>query len=827
MEIKRAIKKIIALGTGATMVGATVLGAMAAANLANYPAPFVTEDHQWDAVSIIGATSTAEDNVAITDIVLGLKTYEIGTTTGTSATTTLVGDAYQITKSSDPLNLYEYLNSGSGAASTPLENGPISRVTSSELNALADGMISNAKGTFTYDQRIVMPDNATVTYAVDDDQSDDPAFYLKFVDSTVAYEYRLTFGSALKSDIDDDGNFDDLDNKKITMLGKEYTIINTDSTTGGNTLELMGGTIPGCVLSEGESKVYSIDGVDYEVEVMQITDFSSDNKVKFIVNGDPIEAMMEGDSLPIATGVELGVREIWPNEAGDVGSDNVEFYLGAQKIVFKDDTIDSTENWDGTVTVGSTDLDVEADIVGSFLSSGTDVSISKIRVKWTTDDDYYVPVEGKLSDRLDADYKGNLFLENLDFEFTGVNVGDTEEIKLSNSGDDEMKVTIPTLSGGDLTLYAFYSTSGGPAIGLGKDADHQLIIDADLGIYKNYQFIIDDNAKSSHLIKVKNFKDTTTEDKVTFEDVGLGNTWDVTTNATGYGTFDIDGVEYSFETNYTEEFINMSSLSAGIIWTASEAKVTLSTDTSNENGIMVFTEYDGGTGDNSTVKRTVTAIVKDPAGTTDDIEVTSVVDDDPYSPALQNWESNDDLSDTYTRWGTHVEYNSPSSGQAYVTITYPVEEATADVYVASGVTTTSTTSAGEGGMTYGVIEIPSVMRDIEVADWKETNVIVVGGPCINSVASDLMGGGLYQVFPDCSQDFEEGKAKIKLFEVEDKVALLVAGMTGADTKRAGLVLKNYKDYAADLVGTEVEMTATTDLDIELAAPVPVVEEAAE
>ena len=278
MEIKRAIKKIIALGTGATMVGATVLGAMAAADLANYPAPFVTEDHVWDAVSIIGDKSSAEDNVAITDIVLGLNTYELGTTSGATAVTTLTGDAYQITKSSDALNLYEYLNSGSGATtSTPLENGPISRVTSSELNALADGSISNAKGTFTYDQRIVMPDNASVTYIVDDDQSDDPAFYLNFADSTVAYEYRLTFGSSLRSDIDEDGNFDDLDNKKITMLGKDYTIINTDNATGGDTLELMGGTIPGCVLSEGESKVYTIDGIDYEVEVMQITDFSSDN----------------------------------------------------------------------------------------------------------------------------------------------------------------------------------------------------------------------------------------------------------------------------------------------------------------------------------------------------------------------------------------------------------------------------------------------------------------------------------------------------------------------------------------------------------------------
>ena len=36
MRVKKAIKKIAALGVGATMLGATVLGAMAA-DLANYP----------------------------------------------------------------------------------------------------------------------------------------------------------------------------------------------------------------------------------------------------------------------------------------------------------------------------------------------------------------------------------------------------------------------------------------------------------------------------------------------------------------------------------------------------------------------------------------------------------------------------------------------------------------------------------------------------------------------------------------------------------------------------------------------------------------------
>ena len=42
MEVKKAIKKIIALGVGTSMMGATLLGGMAA-DLSEYPAPFIKD----------------------------------------------------------------------------------------------------------------------------------------------------------------------------------------------------------------------------------------------------------------------------------------------------------------------------------------------------------------------------------------------------------------------------------------------------------------------------------------------------------------------------------------------------------------------------------------------------------------------------------------------------------------------------------------------------------------------------------------------------------------------------------------------------------------
>jgi len=820
MEIKRAIKKIFALGTGATMVGATVLGAMAAADLGNYPVPFV-EGGVYNAVSVVGANAKAADSIGVADVLLGLSYVEGAAASTTTATTTLEGDTYKIAKGTDVLNLYEYLSSAAGG-NGELENGPLSKITSSELNALADGSITNEKGTYTYAQKINLPTAAKVNYTIDSDQSDDPALYLWFPSTTTAYEYTLSFGSPLRSDIDDSSDFDDLDNKKISMLGKEYTIINTDNSTSGNTFELMAGSVQD-TLTEGESKTYTINGIDYVTEVIIITDSQTTNVVKFKINGETTDALdaSTNNIFKLADGTEIGVKEILPNEAGDVTQDLVEFYLGAEKVILADGS--DTDNWGGTVTVGGTETDLDLDIVRTYLSSGTDVSITKIKVRWVTDTDYYVPVGGKLSDRLDADYKSDLFLENMDFEFTGVDFGETEEVKLSNSGDDKMKLTIPTLSGGDLSLYAFYSVSNGINLGLGKDTSHKLIINSSEAMSKNYQFIVNDD-KSSHLVEVNKFK-TGTENKTTFKDVGLGNTWTIVTNATGYGEFDVDGNTYSFVADYTASTVDMSSsstaISAGIIWTASEAKITLSTNATGtletgSLGTMVFTEYDGGPADNSSTaaRRTITLSVDDKTGTTDDIRVSAIATTDPdyTGNGIQGWDSDDYFKDGYTRWGTHIQYHTPTDGQDYVVLTYPKAEATADVYLTSGVVSTAAGAGGEvGGLTH--IDVASAVLDSEVPDWTAQNVIVVGGPCVNTVAAELMGSPA-----DCAADFEEGKAKIKLFE-DENVALLVAGYSADDTRRACTVLKNYKDYAADLVGSEVEMTATTNEDIVLAAPV--------
>ena len=94
-----------------------------------------------------------------------------------------------------------------------------------------------------------------------------------------------------------------------------------------------------------------------------------------------------------------------------------------------------------------------------------------------------------------------------------------------------------------------------------------------------------------------------------------------------------------------------------------------------------------------------------------------------------------------------------------------------------------------------------IVLDTEIDNIKEQNIIIVGGPCVNTVAAEIMD------YPaKCDQDFEPGKAKIKLFDTGSNVALLVAGYSVYDTTMACRILANYGDYG--LAGSELEVAGS-------------------
>jgi hypothetical protein len=185
-------------------------------------------------------------------------------------------------------------------------------------------------------------------------------------------------------------------------------------------------------------------------------------------------------------------------------------------------------------------------------------------------------------------------------------------------------------------------------------------------------------------------------------------------------------------------------------------------------------------------------------GTADNIEIGTV----GGACGLQNIGSTNNKED-YSVWGTHCYQTYAESGPDKLTFTYPDDQTEHLVYYSSGATTATTSESGSTYDSVVAIGVDAAVLDTEVTDFSAQNLIIVGGPCVNLAAADVMEN------PDpCTTGFEEGKAMLKLYErTNGNVALLVAGMTGMDTRRAARALGDYGSHT--LTGTEMEVAGTS------------------
>ncbi len=164
-----------------------------------------------------------------------------------------------------------------------------------------------------------------------------------------------------------------------------------------------------------------------------------------------------------------------------------------------------------------------------------------------------------------------------------------------------------------------------------------------------------------------------------------------------------------------------------------------------------------------------------------------------------------------TAHGTLIEYDS--SDEKFVKIHYPKEEVEVNVFVAPISAVSSVTSGSIETTIINQINIQSTVTDEEVTDMSAHNLIVIGGPCINKVASKLLGN------PDpCTSGFKKGSAIIRLLDNGDKVAMLIAGYDAGDTRRAATAVAQYKKYQSSFTGTQVEVTGTSIYDITVKQP---------
>jgi hypothetical protein len=796
MKLRKTIKKIMALGVGATMVGATILGA-SALDLGDYPVPFV-ENGTFSGALVIGDRAAAEDVIGVSAIASSLQ-YAASGGSSTSATTTVVGEAYTIKTGSNVLNFEESITD----IKSTIDSGELPKL-------LADGTVRNKQGKESdYTQKVRFAPGLELTQIYDSNYDEKrPGVGIAINKGNPVLNYTIDFSPDLESEVDSSNLWDDLEDRQITILGTKYDItkIQNDSATLTD-ITLMKGAIKD-TLTEGETKTYTLNGVPYEVTVTLITDLSANNKVKMVINGETTDALEEDQTYTLSDDTSVGIREILPNEAGDVTQDMVTFYLGAQKLYLDDES---------EIQLDDTDINRVISYVSEV--AGNPAKISKIVIDWTADDDLFIATDSTIT----LPGLGALSLGMADFH-----LGVDEETKVQPDGEDKVELVVPIeacLATFDL-LYDS-NTNGANWTTIGEDVDAGLVTDCTSGCMINesdqYAVISSDTEEETAIIEISKVSD---DNGITVKDI-CGNTivsnFELTTNdCTNGDDFDVGDITVTLncynetgagaQAGYTD-FVNIS-VSNGVnyIYTKEGLQIGPLPTTADVNSDpigLLFTVEDRN--ENIGAGRAFNISMTSNSGTNKEASVTLLEGTTPPTcvNGMRETAPDSDIYECYFNETVSAEIleDRTDSNSKSIDIIYGGEESYADVYIAAEGTEVIAGTGGSKTTVAGKIDVSATKLASEISDVAAQNLILVGGPCANAAAAEVMGNPA-----DCLTGFEAGKGIIQLFSDTGagNVAILVAGMNAEDTRAASMVLAEYDKYATDLDGrTKVEVSTAT------------------
>ena len=163
-----------------------------------------------------------------------------------------------------------------------------------------------------------------------------------------------------------------------------------------------------------------------------------------------------------------------------------------------------------------------------------------------------------------------------------------------------------------------------------------------------------------------------------------------------------------------------------------------------------------------------------------------------------------DMRFALDRYGAIYEWDRVSGGADPLVISYPHQQVEAQVFVVGGAVQRTTTTTGTGADRVNVLPVGLTVLDRDITDPARTNHIVVGGPCVNTIAATLLGNPV-----DCAEGFEPNMGMIRTFAVGDRVAVLVAGLNAQDTVQTSRVLaRAATETVSGMSGDSVEVVVS-------------------
>ena len=858
MKLNHAIKKIAAVGTGAMMLGMSA--AAVSANLSDYPAPFI-QDGEFSGSFVVGESAATTDVIGTIEIATSLQAAATVPVYGDgSEGETVLEDSFRVASGSNNLLLGQNLNIKS-------------TLTDADLPLLRDRVIEDESGA-TYDVqfRVGLP-NAPVVFSNDAlESSDDPTFYVDF--EGASWTFDMTFPDGV--------NFDDFHGQRIHILGEEYIfgqegdvdhdeglvtlfksgveVVVGDSIetimVGGEqvTLEVEGGLVGGdeaWVRVNGvgrkveQNNFYTIGGVRVYIESVAV--FTDDRaRVNFFIGADKLVLDAASGEVHRTVGTnDQRVRGVGVSFTGawNTGDDVTRIRLTYTPESHRDDFSPVVNNRRDALVIGEEYVDP---VFGQLKFAFTDV----------------VPgMTSAMKEHIELRSNGDrlrLVVSNNDgVEYDLVVLRTEDRNAGAGTGNIDWAYDYYTESGREQRIYVF----GGNGLPTYTAAYTTLSEDN--------RFIVREDGESRYtrFMELTDIDVDTPTSTIRLLDLGTGTdmswttlsgetfVWDGTDtfeeDPAGdyqYGIYSYDGVDYGFlvntvatdpyivlvredgddRTHFTTGNTFVTHRGAELVFT-DESVSTVFGGLSYTGPVLALFEETDFNSDNPRVDEHGVVAVRF-GWDSDDLTTSGVTYHDAAdlnNAFTAGWsgqirlESNDDVTHATTIYGTTIAENT-ERGDMH--LYYPRERVYFNVFV--GPASAGTSVGGDESSVIGEqvnpINVGAAILDREAAGLVGTsNLLVVGGPCVNTVAAQLMGNPA-----DCTAGFTQGSAMIKVFpNAGNTVSLLVAGYTGADTRLAARVLANYRNYEGQLVGDEVVVSGTTIDNVDISAPTVSVDDA--
>jgi hypothetical protein len=771
--MKYMIKKVASVMASVALVGATAGFAAAAA----YPQPFVQNGAQ-DVAIVVGANAAGSDMLAATDIGASLSEGLVGSSV--AGETPEGGDFIALEKKTDKFNLGD-------TASTfyiTIDDDELSEV-------LSEGVYKNDDNDeFDYQQEIVMGGLQLKHFTDNDFNDEEPVIGFDIAKGDHVLNYTLDF---TPDNAEGGTDWVDLEGTTIEMLGREYYILSASNST--ETLELLDSASDG-VLNYGETITLETASDSYEVSM----EFINDDTVRLMINGETTEPLNDDETYKLDSGDYVGIKNILYEDVA--GTRQVEFSIGSGKIKL----VNGDE-----VEINNEDVSDLTDHVLNAYITQNNGELDSFTLEWKTDDEHWL---GFGTDSTELVMPG--------FETIKLNLGnfvtDTDEMTSVDPDSDDSFTLDTTVTDGDVS-FNFLFTNGTDFVAIGKDKDELLVTNSSSDPCINWNassswFVanwISGDDSESYVLEVSDIDDTNPDDNsTTIKSVASGSNNAITldideTDEIGQIQFKLIAANEDDETATIELSAaggGSATVTADKLVTAEGLKIQLPYELEEDDAVA-----DGGLNMTAAASHTMNFTEETKDGAIDEGDSFTITlghnsgETTVSSVSVTDYETTDG-SDDYLGYvesdlATRTMY-STGGDQDSIDITYHGTQAYAEVFVSEA----GVTLGGGSGSTIMPIE------DTD-AEGVDSNLIVVGGSCVNSVAATLIGG------PLCESDFTSetgvgsGEYLIQTFRspYASKVATLVAGYNAADTTNAAnalqtrtVMIEENKKYVGDSSG---------------------------